>query len=96
MKFAALIEYTPDKAKIAEVRPAHREYLTGLLKSGKLALAGPFTDDSGAFIVYETETSEQAEATLKADPFCQRGVFVRWTIRQWKVVFASRDLVPPS
>ncbi len=96
MKFAALIEYTPDKARIAEVRPAHREYLTGLLNSGKLALAGPFTDDGGAFIVYEAETHDQAEALLKADPFCQRGVFVRWTLRPWKVVFASRDLVPPT
>ena len=31
MKFAASIEYTPDKAKIAEARPAHRVYLTTLL-----------------------------------------------------------------
>src|SRR5262249_47735844 len=53
MKFAATIEYTPDKAKIEQVRPAHRKYLTGLLQQGKLAAAGPFMDDSGALIVYE-------------------------------------------
>jgi uncharacterized protein YciI len=96
MKFAANIEYTPDKAKIAEVRPAHREYLTGLLSAGKLVLAGPFTDDSGAFIVYECDTAELAEQILKADPFCQRGVFVRWTMRPWKAVFANRELLPAS
>ena len=30
MKFAAVIEYIQDKAKIAEVRPVHRQYLLSL------------------------------------------------------------------
>jgi uncharacterized protein YciI len=60
MKFAAVIEYTQNQAKIAEVRPAHRVYLTNLLQTGRLAAAGPFTDDSGALIVYEADTPEQA------------------------------------
>jgi uncharacterized protein YciI len=94
MKFAASIEYTPDKAKIEQVRPLHRKYLTGLLQQGKLAAAGPFMDDSGALIVYEAETAEQAEALLKADPFRAGGVFVRWTIKPWKTVFGKRDLFP--
>ena len=34
MKFAALIEYTPDKAKIAATRPEHRDYLKNVLESG--------------------------------------------------------------
>jgi len=96
MKYAAVIEYTSDKAKIAEVRPSHREYLTGLLKDNKLVTAGPFTDDSGAFIVYEAESSEQAESILKADPFCQRGIFVRWTLRPWKAVFVNGTLLPAT
>lgn len=94
MKYAAVIEYTPDKAKIEQVRPAHRKYLTSLLQQGKLAAAGPFTDDSGALIVYEADTPEQADALLKSDPFHNGGVFVRWTIRPWKTVFGKRDLFP--
>jgi uncharacterized protein YciI len=94
MKFAASIEYTPDKAKIAAVRPAHREYLTTLLQTGRLAAAGPYTDDSGALIVYEADTPEQAEALLKADPFHAGGVFVRWTLKAWKTVFGKRELFP--
>jgi uncharacterized protein YciI len=94
MKYAAVIEYTPDKAKIEQVRPTHRKYLTSLLQQGKLAAAGPFTDDSGALIVYEADTPEQAEALLKADPFHAGGVFVRWTLRPWKAVFGKRDLFP--
>jgi uncharacterized protein YciI len=80
--------------KIAEVRSAHRIYLTNLLQTGRLAAAGPFTDDSGAFIVYEAETLEQAEVLLKSDPFHDGGIFVKWTIKAWKTVFGNRDLFP--
>ena len=64
MKFAAIIEYIQDKAKIAEVRPVHRQYLASLKEKGQLAASGPFTDDSGALIVYEAASSEDAEALL--------------------------------
>ena len=30
MKYAAIIEYLQDKAKVAEIRAVHRQYLTGL------------------------------------------------------------------
>lgn len=89
MKFAGIIEYTPDKTKIAEVRPAHRAYLIKLYDAGQLAMAGPFGDDSGAIIVYEADTAEQAEAFLKNDPFCTGGVFVRWKLQPWRAVFIN-------
>jgi uncharacterized protein YciI len=94
MKFAAIIEYLQDKAKIAEVRPVHRQYLASLKEKGQLAASGPFTDDSGALIVYEAATKEEAELILKADPFNQAGVFVKYVIRPWNTVIANRDLFP--
>jgi hypothetical protein len=94
MKFAALIEYIQDKEKVEALRPAHRQYLRGLLESGKLAITGPLTDGYGALIVYEANSAEEAEASLKADPFHDGGVFVRWTIRPWLPVMANRDLFP--
>ena len=72
MKFAAVIEYIADTAKVAEHRPAHRVYLTGLIESNRLAVAGPFLDDFGALIVYEAADAAEAEALLKADPFPRR------------------------
>jgi uncharacterized protein len=87
MKFAAVIEYITDTAKVGEIRPAHRQYLQTLLERGQLACAGPFMDDFGALIVYEAASAEEAEGFLKADPFHTGGVFVRWTIRPWKTVF---------
>jgi uncharacterized protein len=94
MKFAAIIEYAQDKAKVAEIRPTHRAYLAALKEKGQLAVSGPFTDDSGALIVYEAATSEEAEAILKGDPFHQNGIFVRWQVRPWNPVIANRELFP--
>jgi uncharacterized protein len=94
MKFAAIIEYLQDKAKIAEVRPVHRQYLASLKEKGQLAASGPFTDDSGALIIYETASKDEAEAILKGDPFNQAGIFVTYVLRPWNPVIANRDLFP--
>jgi uncharacterized protein YciI len=96
MKFAAVIDYIQDKAKIAEIRPAHRQYLTDLKSRGKLAVCGPFTDDSGGLIVYEADTRDEAEQLLHSDPFNQNGVFVRYHLRPWNPVMANRDLFPAT
>jgi uncharacterized protein len=95
MKYAAIIEYTPDTAKTAAVRPAHREYLKGLQQSGNFVVGGPFGGDIGALIVYEAETPEQVEVFLREDPFFQQGVFISWTIRSWKIVMATPELLTP-
>jgi uncharacterized protein YciI len=94
MKYAAIIEYAKDKEKIAGVRPVHRQYLAGLSEKGQLAASGPFTDDSGALIVYEAATREEAEALLKGDPFNQNGIFVSYQLRPWNPVIANRELFP--
>jgi len=94
MKFAAIIEYIQDKAKIAEIRPTHRQYLATLKAQGNLAISGPFTDDWGALIVYEAATLADAEKLLKGDPFHQNGIFVKWMIRPWNTVIANRELFP--
>jgi uncharacterized protein YciI len=94
MIFAAVIQYGPDKAKIAEVRPSHRQYLLGLRDAGKMAINGPFGDDSGALIVYSAETKEEVDAMLREDPFAKAGVFASWTIRQWNPAFINRSLLP--
>lgn len=96
MKFAATIEYSKDKAKITEHRPAHRQYLAQLFQQGLLAASGPFLDDSGALIIYEAKTKEEAEKILRADPFHQNGIFAKWIIKPWQVVISRRQLWPAS
>ena len=96
MKFAAVIEYIQDKAKVEAARPAHRAYLTGLVEKNQLVAAGPFEDGYGALIVYEADSVEAVEALMKADPFHAAGVFVRWTVRPWNMVFANPNLMQPA
>jgi uncharacterized protein YciI len=95
MKYAAIIEYTPDTAKTAQVRTAHREYLKGLQQTGNFVVGGPFAGDTGALIVYEAETPEQVEVFLREDPFALQGVFVSWTIKSWKIVMSTPALLTP-
>ena len=96
MKYAATIEYITDAATVNAHRPAHRAYLTSLVEQDKLFASGPFDDAPGALIVYEAESMEAAEALLRADPFHAAGVFVRWKIRPWKVVFGNPRLLPTA
>ncbi len=96
MKFAVIAEFTSDAAKAAEIRPAHRQYLSGLLEHGKLAISGPFTDGAGALIVLEVQTREEAEAIVKDDPFAHAGVYAFWAIHPWKPVYANAELLVPK
>jgi uncharacterized protein YciI len=89
MKYATSIEYLQDAAIVEAHRPAHRAYLTSLLEKGQLFASGPYADGSGALIIYEADSPEAAEALLKADPFHAAGVFLRWTMRPWKMVFGK-------
>jgi uncharacterized protein YciI len=96
MKYAAVIEYSQDKAKVEAARPAHRAYLTSLVEKGQLFASGPFEDAPGALIIYEADSPEGVESLMKADPFHAAGVFTRWTVRPWKMVFFNSRLAPQS
>ena len=86
MKFATVFEYG-NQHLIGDVRPQHREYLSALKEQGKLVASGPFEDDSGALIIYEAETAEEAVALIEADPFRAAGVFQSYTMKPWRQVF---------
>jgi uncharacterized protein YciI len=90
MKYAASIEYLQDSAVVEAHRPAHRAYLTRLLEQGQLFASGPFADGSGALIIYEADSPEAAANLLESDPFHTAGVFLKWTLRPWKVVFQKQ------
>jgi uncharacterized protein YciI len=94
MKYAAIIEYLNDPEKVQSIRPVHRQYLTQLRERGQLAVAGPFTDGTGALIVYEAATADEAENLLKADPFHQNGIFLKYVLRPWNPVMGNREAFP--
>ena len=96
MKFAAIIEYSQDKAKIQELRPLHRQYLATLRENYQLVASGPFTDDSGALIIYEAGSRDEAEKLIQADPFHKNGIFLKYDLRPWHPVIANRELLPAT
>ncbi|MGW0523120.1 YciI family protein [Crossiella sp. NPDC003009] len=80
--------FTDDPRRLA-ARPAHRERLAELRAAGKLVLAGPWADDSGALLVFDAEEKELARI-MAADPYYRTpGVSVRlrreyrplWTLK---------------
>lgn len=91
MKFISYVKYSVGPERISAARPQHRAYLAALFAEGKLLLAGPFTDDSGAMFLFEADHEQQARAWVEADPFCAAGVFADIDIRPWKSVFANVD-----
>jgi uncharacterized protein len=94
MKYAAIIEYSRDQERIQSLRPTHRQYLATLRERGQLSVSGPFTDESGALIVYEAASAAEAEKLLQGDPFHQNGIFLSYVLRPWNPVIANRELFP--
>ena len=81
MKYAAVIEYGGDKARLKAAHAAHRVYLRSFLETGKLRAAGPFSEDAGALWVLDADSAEEAEGIVRGDPLVEAGVITSWAIR---------------
>ena len=87
MKYAAIFTYPADQDLVQQTRPEHRRYLSRLLEQGKLVTAGPFTDGSGALIIYEADSDDAVRRLIEDDPFRRAGVFLTYSVRPWNQVF---------
>jgi uncharacterized protein YciI len=88
MLFVIIGHDGPDGARLRpQVRPAHLDNLRPLVESGKVVLAGPFTDGSGSLIVIEMESEAQAMAFAHSDPYVTQGVFDRVEVKPFRQVF---------
>src|SRR3954470_4358560 len=87
--FGALLEFTGDEERRLQTRPVHREYLRSLFDAGKLAISGPWADDTGALIVYEVQGIAEAERILDGDPYRSAGVIASATLKEWRVVLRA-------
>ncbi|QJW96240.1 YciI family protein [Frigoriglobus tundricola] len=96
MKFAAVIEYSQDKVLVDTHRPAHRAYLATLIEQNQLFAAGPTDDGFGALIIYEADSAETVESLIKSDPFFAASVFLKWTVRPWKMGLFNANLAPKA
>ena len=79
------LAFDGNPARLA-LRPAHRDKLTALHAAGKVRLAGPYADESGALLVFDVPDEEALDAIIADDPYyAADGVrIVRRT--QWNTV----------
>ena len=84
--FAVTLKFTDDAERRQQVRPTHREYLKTLVEAGKLEQSGPFTDDSGAMLVYDAADLAEVQELLANDPYAPNGIVAEVTINEWNRV----------
>jgi uncharacterized protein YciI len=85
--FVMIAKDGPDGARLRkEVRSEHLAHLDALVKAGKIAIAGPFTDGTGSLIVFEADSIEAAQAQAASDPYVTRGVFESYEVKPFKRV----------
>lgn len=61
----------------------HVTYLKGLSQQGSLKLCGPFVDDDGAVMVFQSESVEGVEELLNNDPFVYEKYYQSYEIKEF-------------
>jgi uncharacterized protein YciI len=92
--YAVLCFDRPDSAALRDAhRAAHQTFLKENAKS--IVFGGPLKNaadgpSTGALIVLDCATREEAEAIIGADPFFRGGVYESVSIRAFKQVFPAK------
>jgi uncharacterized protein YciI len=75
----------------ARVRPDHLAYVRSLHENGTVVLAGPVGDGSGAMMVLQVGSEEEAARVVEGDPYTAAGVGVDHVLRPWNVVIPDQS-----
>jgi hypothetical protein len=92
--YAILCFDRPDSAALRDAhRAAHQEFLNA--NSEKIVFGGPLKNtpegpSTGALIVVNCATRQEAEAFIGADPFYRGGVYESVALRAFKQVFPRK------
>ncbi len=69
-----LTEFGENAANAARFQAEHLDYMRGLMKSGKVIIAGPMADNRTAAILFATKDWAEAQEILDKEPFHREGV----------------------
>ncbi len=86
------LEFTDDPRRL-DARPAHRDRLLRLHREGRLVMAGPWEDDSGAALVFDTDRAG-AEEILADDPYYSAPGVRVVALRGWNPIVGGVDAGP--
>ncbi|WP_433129794.1 YciI family protein [Micromonospora sp. CA-240977] len=67
-------------------RPAHRERLQALRQEGRLAMAGPFADDSGALLIFDVPDAGAFAAIVAEGPYYRTPGVTIVRQREWSPI----------
>jgi aminoglycoside 6'-N-acetyltransferase len=62
--------------------PQHADFIDGLVAAGRILLAGPFADRTGALLLFAADPPT-VERLLAEDPFVVNGIFLPAVVRPW-------------
>ncbi|MCV7228541.1 YciI family protein [Mycolicibacterium komossense] len=68
------ITYQQPADVIAEMRPAHMEWLQAEIEAGRLILTGRLESQQGGVLITGDISTEAAEELMAADPYSQAGL----------------------
>ena len=91
MSFFVLEYRYADLGARARVRPDHLAYVQSLHEKGTVVLAGPIGDGSGAMMVLQIGSEDEAGRVVKGDPYTAAGVAVDHVLRPWNVVIPTQS-----
>lgn len=88
-RFAVELVFGDNQDERMAVRPAHREYLATLVERGVLLVSGPYTDQSGALLVYEVADEAELREVLAADPYTPANVVKETRVHEWQALMGT-------
>jgi uncharacterized protein len=83
--YAVQLAFSDDPARL-ELRPAHRERLAAHAAAGRLLAAGPWSDDSGALLVFLVGDRTALDVLLAEDPYYSAAGVTVASIEEWNPV----------
>ncbi|PID98055.1 MAG: hypothetical protein CSA82_01395 [Actinobacteria bacterium] len=76
--------------QLADIRPAHRDFLSALHDKGINLASGPWAEGApGALLIIRANSAEKALEFLNDDPFYSAGLIAKRNIREWTPVIGS-------
>lgn len=91
--YVSYAKYVSDLSRIDRVRLAHRSYARTIEASGKLIMAGPFADDSGALFIYRAQSKDEAMSLVLDDPYHAEGIFEAYALSEWRLFGLNAGLI---
>jgi len=68
-------------------RPAHRELLGRLHQEGKIKMAGPYADGTGALVLFDVEDKAEADDLIASDPYYATDGVEIASVHEWNPLF---------